>query len=302
MSFSIFYSKNKYEGNNVVNLGKNFLLLLIVSLAILGVLLVEPVVAPVTMPTNPSPAPEIISAVAHDDPEWMPPIYSTNPYTGEVTTIYSAYWRPNGTVEITIKNPSFNSYTDKNGNVINIYYTIFIQYDRINFPWSQFDRPRYAMYQSGSDYTVITLTYGGGKLGSGNHLGLLSSGTVLYCRVQAVEGYFQGKAPYIVDSVFEGEGSEWTEFSLTLPKMDTSGTSTVKPSSTSYSGAPLTSDNYNGSQQKPFQFNMVIVRVVVVLGILIVLLAVTVVIYRLRKPENIIIEKVHYLWSQHQTR
>ena len=270
----------------VVNLSKKFVLMLFFISVVSGLLLVESCVAPVTMPANPSPAPEIVSVVAHDNPEWIPPKYTTNPYTGEVTIIYSGYWRPNGVIEITIKNPSFKSYTDKIGNTINIYYTLFIQYDRINFPWDQFDRPRYAGYKSDTDYTVITFTYGGGKISSSSdHLGALSMGQVLYFRVQSVTGYFQGKWPFIVDAVFEGEGSAWTEFTLTLPMSDSPGAQIPSIPLTPNSPS-ISNPNSTPSQQTPSLFDMVVVRVFVALCIIVVLMAATAFLFKQRKTKS----------------
>jgi len=265
-------------------LSKKFTLVMVFVFAVSVLFLVEPSTAPVTTPSNPSPAPEIVSVVAHDNPEWIPPTYSTNPYTGEITTIYSGYWRPNGTIEITIKNQPFNSHIDKNGNYISIYYTILVQYDRINFPWSQFDRPRYAGYQSDSDYTVIIFTYGGGKISSSSdHLGALSMGQVLYFRVQTVTGYFQGKWPYI-DAVFEGEGSEWAEFTLTLPKSDNPSISTpIVPSSPNKSS---TSNPIYSPQQKPSPQSTLIIVVIVATCIIAFLLSVIAYLHKQRKTNS----------------
>jgi hypothetical protein len=122
----------------------------------------------------------------------------------------------------------------------------------------------------------------------------LQSSTVLYFRVQSVTGYFQGKSPYIVASAFEGEGSEWAEFTLTLPK-NTLGVPTATSLLPSSSGVPSTLDNSDDLQQKSSQFSMVIVRVVVVLCIFVVLLSVAVVIFRRMKPKDIVVKGVDFM-------
>jgi hypothetical protein len=94
-------------------------------LVTLCVLLVKPCVATVTVPANPEPGPEIVSVEIDNRPIWNPPSYSTNSYTGEVTELKPGYYSPNGSIVITIKNSPFIPYTDTNGNVINVYYSLF---------------------------------------------------------------------------------------------------------------------------------------------------------------------------------
>lgn len=68
--------------------------------------------------------------------------------------------------------------------------------------------PRYVLYQFGSDYTVMTFTYGG--ISAAYDYVISSEGEVWVFRVQAVIGYFR----LYVDSVFEGVGSELVEFEV----------------------------------------------------------------------------------------
>ena len=95
------------------------MLVLIFILSASCLLLAETCVAPVTMPANPSPSPEIDSVVIHNNPMWRPPEYSTNPYTGEVTETVPGHWAWNGSIVVTIKNRPFTPYVDEKGNYIN---------------------------------------------------------------------------------------------------------------------------------------------------------------------------------------
>jgi hypothetical protein len=97
-------------------------------------------------------------------------------------------------------------------------------------------------------------------------------------RVQAVTGHFS-----LSDNVFEGEGSEWVEFTVTIPGPDESGSSTYKPSVSSNPDWPSSSNNNtNGSQQNSPSYNLVIILVFV--SVITVLLAV--IVYQQRKQRK----------------
>ncbi|MDR2204255.1 MAG: hypothetical protein LBE76_08210 [Nitrososphaerota archaeon] len=87
-------------------------------------------------------------------------------------------------------------------------------------------------------------------------------------RVQAVEGYFvSGTPPSYSDTVYEGKGSAFTEFTIITPKPDNSGISkpnVPSPSNThSASSTPTTSDPYNPLQQNPWSSYLIIILVTV---------------------------------------
>ena len=190
-------------------------------------LLVEPCIAAVTVPSNPSPAPEIVSVVIHNDPIWNPPITNTNPYTGEVTYNNPGYWIRNGSIEITIKNRAFTSYTDKNGNHISIYYSIFTKTSSSS-SWSTL--PQHVVYQSDNAYTIINSAYGRYD----------NAEETRDFRIQAVTGYHIPSYETVyalireeVPPVYEGVGSRYVEFSVKIPSTDEPGTSklNIQPSS-----------------------------------------------------------------------
>jgi len=115
-------------------------------------------------------------------------------------------------------------------------------------------------------------------------------------RVQAVIGYFTPGYEvrpgfpdvgwYYVDPVYEGEGSAFTEFTITISNSDKPDISKPNipspPNPTSTSSTPITSnnntpsisDNYNASQQKPSQSTLIIILVsVCIISILLSVIA-----------------------------
>ena len=91
----------------VSGLSKKIVFVLVFVFVVSGLLMVEPSVAPVTMPPKPSPAPEIVSVEISNMPYVASPIYTTDPYTGKEQLISEGYTRANGTITITIKNRPF---------------------------------------------------------------------------------------------------------------------------------------------------------------------------------------------------
>jgi len=195
-------------------------LIIILSMSLL--LMAKPIVAPVTMPENPSAAPQI-SVKIYNKTLHSSPTYTTNPYTGETTMSSSGLTVQTGTIVMTIKNRVFTPYTDEEGNYIHVYYSFFEQV--IPMPWDKPDtRPTFIVDQSlDSDYTVVTITYGpdiGYSPGQGafKWSACLAGATFNY-RVQTVMGYYIRSFP--LPEVYEGVGSEWTEFTVVIPDSDT---------------------------------------------------------------------------------
>jgi len=274
----------------MLDLCRKFVIMVLFIFVTCGLFLAEPCFAPVTTPANPSPAPEIVSVVFHHNPVWSPPIYTTNPYTGEVTITSIGYWKANGTMEITIKNCPFTPYTDKNGNYINVYYPFFVRASNSNVPWSLITRPSYVVYQSDSDYTIFTLRYDTSFSNAPDILAPSGEGKSYDFRVQAVTGYFHGQHPYI-DAVFEGEGSAFTEFILTIPVSDKPSTSTVKPPLTTRPSTPSTSDNYNNnSQQNPTLQSTLIIVLIISVCIITILLSVIIYQHKQRNTQRVQIQ------------
>jgi hypothetical protein len=250
----------------MVRLSEKFVVILFFSITVSGLLLIEPCMAPVTIPTNPKAGPEITSVTIHNTPIWKPPVTATNPYNGEVTANKPGYWIQNGTIEITIKNHPFSPYVDENGNTINTYYCLFYNGTQYNYGWigSGYRGVPIAVYQSDSTYTVITFTYG-----DNSQLDTVS-GDVSF-RIQIVENGYFGRDPDYGNWVFEGVGSKWTEFTITIPdKGDKPSTSkpNIKPTSVVPSTADPnnlpTSDPTNRPPQSPWTTNILIMVIIVV--------------------------------------
>ena len=258
------------------SLCKKFTLILIFVLFVLA-LLVESCVAPVVTPVNPSPAPEIVSVDIQSNP-WD----SANPWDAPPDDFKrkEGYTMSRGNVTITIKNRPFTPYIDENGNQINIYYIIWWKLSSDNDFISWCSR---SLYQSGSTYTSCTLPYGvEGILPISAEY--IDGGQVIDFRVQAVTGYFRSGLQSLI---YEGEGSAFTEFSITIPKSDKPGSS--KPNIKPTSVIPLPSNSNNSSQQNLSRSNL---TNFVFVGIITVLLAVIVYLLcsRQRKPKPVLVD------------
>jgi hypothetical protein len=240
-------------------LGKKKCLTAVFLLAIFGMLLVEPCVAPITTPTNPKAGPEIASVEIRNNPIILPPAYTTDPYTGETHQIFPESRAPNGSIVITIKNSPFTPYTDKDNNYINRFYSF--RWKSSNDQWSNIAQP-YCVYQSDSAYTVVTFTYGT-ENETPTKVGYYGYGDSIDFRIQSVLGYFELNYKWGETSVYEGEGSKWTEITLEIPSMgDKAGTSepNIKPTSV----MPSTSDSSNPSHQTPWTPDLLIIIFVTV--------------------------------------
>jgi hypothetical protein len=260
---------------------------------VVGLLLVEPCVASITVPNNPETAPEIVSVKINSDHYWWPPSYSTDPYTGETTQVFSGKYVPIGSIEITIKNCPFTPYIDKDGHTINRYYTLFTRQGGGGDPERWWDivlswGPWYAVYQTDDDYTVVTVTYSN-NLGSRPHFLTLYEGEVQAFRVQAVTGYFvHNGEDYDRNAVYYGVGSEPVFFEITIPVT----TGTPKPTTTifvpSTPSVPSTSDASNTVLSSQQLFTIVII--VIFTGVIVILLAIIAFQHKQRKNQTVAVQ------------
>jgi len=261
-------------------LSKKFVLLLS-FIVVLSLLLVESCVAPVTMPEQPSTAPEIVSVVMHNNPVISPPMYTTDPLTGETyQTFPGGYIAPRGNVTIQVRNPFFEPYTDENGNYINIYYVCYWRHTDTQLDWSSnlLTSTRYVVYQSGSVYTDIVFTYGlEGMIGVRTEH--FDKCEIVDFRIQAVTGYFKQGV------VYEGEGSEWTEFTVTIPTSGDPGISkpTIRPTSI----WPSIPNSDNSSQQNSPQSTLIIVLIV---SVCIITILLAVIAYQHKQRKNLLVQ------------
>jgi len=266
----------------MTGLSKKIVLTLLCVVFVYGsLLLIEPCVAPVTMPEQSINGPEIVSIEIRNDPIYHLPTYTNDSYTGETTQTSQGYTSLNGRILIRLKNSYFEPYTDENGNIINRYYIIFIKEPL-------FDRGPYALYQSNTDDTVVFVTYG---LGSNDvvdgakplvNVGFFSPGNgegiLVDFRIQTVIGYFDSGTSNPYNAVYEGEGSAFTEFTITLPtKTDKPGT--YFPDLQTPTNTPPTSSFF--SQQ------IILIIFIVSIGIIVVLIAVIVYQHKQRKNSSL---------------
>jgi len=239
-------------------------------------LLIEPSLAYIVVPDNPSSGPEVVSVVIDNNPVRQPPTYTTDPYTGEKQQLSPGAVMPRGNVIITLKNRLFTPYIDKDGNTIGLYYIFFWKYAPDNIDWTSSKMPPYAVYQSDSADTVVTFSYGveGILPIRTEHF---ESGAAIDFRVQVVTGYFkqQGSWPnYFGEQIYEGEGSAFTEFTVAIPSSDKPGTSkpTIQPTTT----IPPTINSPDNSQNLQYPSLMAIIFsagiIAVLLGFIVYLL------------------------------
>ncbi|MCL2172131.1 MAG: hypothetical protein FWB84_00575 [Candidatus Bathyarchaeota archaeon] len=260
-----------------------------------GLLMVEPSVAVITVSDKPSSGPEIDSVVIYNTPVWTVPNIIDS-YTGAFVTTGPGFWTQNGTVEITIKNTLFMPYTDENGNSVNTYYSIFYKTENsstwMGVPLGERGIVPIAVYQTDFAYTVIDFSYGAYPIISAyrRSFGFYSGNTIF--RIQTVEqGYFN----YSDIPIFEGVGSEWTEFTITIPShnpySDTNLVGTSKPNiqpiliapSTSEPYTLPTSDSYIPPHKNPWSYNLLII-IFITMGVITIPLVI--IVYRYRKRKN----------------
>ncbi len=159
------------------------------------------------------PVPEFtVKLVAH--PYDVPPTTTTtiDQYTGkEIVTTTPGYHVENKSIEITIKNQPFTPYTDAEGHLINLYYTVrFKGHFGQESDWEEpFHKPiRNGIYgttkqhpQSNSDYTLISFP------------SEFQDGDVVDFQVQTLEGFYTPWEPLPIPrgtSQFTGEASDWS--------------------------------------------------------------------------------------------
>ena len=239
-------------------------------LIVFSMLLVEPCMADVinvTMPDVPKVGPEITSVKIHNTPIRYPPTYATDYETGTVIQTSPEYYIPNGYIEITVKNRPFTPYIDENGNAINTYYLLFAK--TLSEPY--WNTSPIQVCQADIYYTSIFINYSYAHATSvsSSSIYVNQENVVVVFRVQSVTGHYNpgyenriGPEWITMPPVFEGEGSSYVYFTLTIPSTDKPGTSepniqptSVAPLSSSTNSQPdtaSTSDQHDTRHQNPW--------------------------------------------------
>jgi len=228
------------------------LMLSLVSLALLSLIVLTLTLTTVWASSIPS-APQF-SLKLIDNSYDEPPSTTTDSYTG-VTTTKPGYHVYDRSIEITIKNQSFKSYTDTNGNKIDLYYRIsFKGHFGDDTEWRTWSNPKdkyvhYISAQPNSDYTVVSVII---DYPSYPFTTMYPDGSQLDFRVEAFTGYFTEPTqadhiagfhdPYLVSASSSGwsniqtinitSGSSSTLFpsqTTTLPPTSTTADDTNQP-------------------------------------------------------------------------
>ena len=217
------------------SINKGFSLLFAVVLAVLGLIMVEPVFAQ-SIP-KPSVPEFTVALVSH--PYEVAETTQIDPYTGAVTT-YPSYIAENKSIEITIKNQPFTSTQMVDGNWSRLYYNIRFKGHFYTGDWSYYPVKAGAAGEGGyitasnSDYTTIALP----KYLS---LEVQPKGSQIDFQVKALIGYDEaiyrvaGNTGELVifGIYFTGEASDWSNTqTMTIPETSILTSPTPNPTPT----------------------------------------------------------------------
>jgi len=173
----------------------------------------------------------------------VPPRYDFDPYTGKDVIMEPGYHVQEKIVEVIIKNQPFTSYTDANGNVISLYYSIRIKGSFGDYWWypdnSAYERVddegeivNYKRADLDSDYTLFKYCLvGNNGTRASQHLDISDDGAKADFQVQAFIGYMtcvDGPGVPVIPVydptitphhfVFTGEEGDWSDTqTITIP-------------------------------------------------------------------------------------
>jgi len=118
--------------------------------------LIAHAVAPVFAQAGYKPSVPQFSLKIVSHPYDVAPIYTTNPYTGETVLATRGYHVENKTIDVTIKNQFFSSYTTSDGHYVNLCYNISIK-PHYNDDWQYYPvmYGQIPLIAAKSDYTVV---------------------------------------------------------------------------------------------------------------------------------------------------
>jgi hypothetical protein len=202
-------------------MNKRFAFVLVLVLASSSLIVVKPVQSAIAKPSVPE---FTVQLVAY--PYDVPTTYSIDPYTGENIT-HPGYHVENKSIEITISNQPFATYTDAEGNHINLYYNVRVK-GHFEENWTELftnsgEYPSLGSYPE-QDYkshcTVFSIPEA------------YPSNAQVDFQVEALAGYFTkvylGNTPEY-RNIFTGESSDWSDTqTLTIPAPSPTPTSAPK--------------------------------------------------------------------------
>ncbi len=276
------------------SISKYFSLLLVVILAVSSLIIVESAFAQ----SIPKPSTPEFSLKYVDLSYNVPPTYGIDQYTGKTIITQDGYHVDNRSLQFTIKNQPFTSYTDPSGNQTSLYYNFRIkgaygtEWNYYPFAPNGVTTSRYGgifwgnntespadLAQSNTGYTTITIQIPG--------LYNVPPDAQLQVQAQALIGYMV-PSDYMMAGhvyVFTGQYSDWSNtqtitISSSAPTAtpNTSASSTpTSNSSTSPTQNPTATPNQFGSQNKSlftFDSEQIVIVVFVVVAVLVLVVAV----------------------------
>ncbi len=267
----------------------------IFALAIMALLAASSLVLVGSVFAQAPPKPSIpeFALTYHDHSYDVSATYGTDPYTGQTVVTQAEYHVQNKTIELKIKDPSFQTYTDADGNNIRLYYTIRAR-GHFDGSWFYLDSGYYGLdahyvgADPDSDYTTLLYGIVGNNGSSGQHCLDISSGGSIDFQIQAFVGYntkiSEGMTMFgeVYHYVFTGETSDWS-FIHTLSISDNSVSTSsspnpMSPTPSTTSSTTTRSPTVTSTTDLPAdsQFIWLLFGVVVGLGALVALLVVVV--------------------------
>lgn len=173
--------------------------------------------------------PEGFSIAFSEHPFDVAPKTRIDPYTGENVTYEGGYHEQNKTIEFTVKNQPFVTYTDGEGHQVGLYYKISYKGHYEQY-WDDYSQPLLA---SSSAYSILSVP-------SASILSGIPAGGKVDLRIQAGIGYVTS-FEYFMDTyiyMLNGETSDWTSTqTITIPGSASTPTPTLPAQSTPTSTA-----------------------------------------------------------------
>jgi hypothetical protein len=133
---------------------KSFSLLIILILAVSIIIEIKPIFAQ----SLPKPSVPEFTLKYVDYSYDVPPVYGTNPYKGNITVKETGYRVCKEYIDVWVKNPSFQKYTDDSNHKIVLGYDVQWKGHYGN-EWANATYPEYLL-SSGLEYTVISFAFG----------------------------------------------------------------------------------------------------------------------------------------------
>ncbi|MGE5575377.1 MAG: hypothetical protein ACM3UL_04515, partial [Ignavibacteria bacterium] len=128
----------------------------------------KPTISPVTGTTNPI-APEFTLQYA-DHSYDVPPVYKTDPFTGQSVISQSGYHQDNRTIDVTIKNQPFTPSTFADGNVTELRYNARLKGHFEDWSTTNYSTSITEVKSTSGGYTVISFYIGGLHISPGGQI------------------------------------------------------------------------------------------------------------------------------------